>query len=185
MKLRKASSETDASSTACAALILRNGQLVREDKCFCTKDKQWKPARARFESQTLELVHWHPICCQQLGMILNAEALEIIAYLKTAPNKFVSILEISRRAGGRRRFEESPNWAKNLVSPLVEAGLLEVNARGHYRAIVAAESENKPKEQSASATPPSRKLRATVVGDDYFPSSLATIVGGDYFPSSD
>ena len=118
-------------------------------------------------------------------MILNAEALEIIAYLKTAPNKFVSMQEISRRAGGRRRFEESPNWAKNQMTPLVEAGVLEVNARGHYRVKPTAESENQTKKPDAPVARAERKLRATVVGDDYFPSGQAVIVGGDYFPSSD
>ena len=119
-------------------------------------------------------------------MILNAEALEIIAYLKTAPNKFVSLLEISRRAGGRRRFEESPDWAKNLLTPMVEAGVLEVNSRGHYRHFSSEKAENMT--QSAPAMPPlqTKKLKAKVVGDDYFPSSYGPkIVGGDYFPESD
>jgi hypothetical protein len=119
-------------------------------------------------------------------MILNAEALEIIAYLKTAPNKFVSMLEISRRAGGRRRFEESPNWARNLMASLVEAGLLQVNARGHYRCVVNDQPENKPHLPPAPASRPSRKLRAAIVGDDYFPSNEGPmIVGGDYFPASE
>ena len=115
-------------------------------------------------------------------MIQSAEALEIIAYLKTAPNKFVSILEISRRAAGRRRFEEAPNWAKNLISPLVEAGILEVNSRGHYRLPLKERAESKP--QAAPA--PSflyPEPRARVVGDNYFSESDAPrIVGGDYFP---
>src|ERR1041385_8667253 len=104
-------------------------------------------------------------------MILNAEALDIIAYLKTAPNKFVSLPEISRRAGGRRRFEESPDWAKNVMTSLVEAGFLEVNARGHYRHLSTEQAETKA--QSAPAMPPlsTKKLKATVVGDDYFPAS--------------
>jgi len=119
-------------------------------------------------------------------MILNADALEIIAYLKTAPNKFFSMLEISRRAGGRRRFEESPNWAKNLMTPLVEAGLLQVNARGYYRSVTDAQPENKPQAPVASTPRPQRKLRATIVGDDYFPSNQGPmIVGGDYFPESE
>ncbi len=119
-------------------------------------------------------------------MILNAEALEIIAYLKTAPNKFVSMLEISRRAGGRRRFEESPNWARNLMASLVEGGLLEVNARGHYRCRGAEPVESKPQLAPYPAAQPQRKMRAKIVGGDYFPElPFSRIVGGDYFPSTE
>ena len=117
-------------------------------------------------------------------MILSAEALDILSFLKTAPGKFVSMLEISRRAGGRRRFEESPAWAKNLMSPMMSEGLIEVNSRGHYRL--------KGTEQTPSqvpATKPSQipwKPKAKIVGDDYFPTSdLPKIVAGDYFPTSD
>jgi hypothetical protein len=119
-------------------------------------------------------------------MILSAEALDIIAYLKTAPNKFVSILEISRRAGGRRRFEESPNWAKDLMAHLIEAGLLEVNARGHYRAQTDTESETKPQAPATSTLRSIFTPGPKVVGDDYFPAGeQPRIVGGDYFPVTD
>jgi len=115
-------------------------------------------------------------------MILSAEALEIIAYLKTAPNKFVSLPEISRRAGGRRRFEEAPAWAKNLMPPLLEAHLIEVNARGHFRLVETAPSRTPAK---PAPTAP-RKSMAKVVGDNYFPpTDWPRIVGGDYFPETD
>jgi len=113
-------------------------------------------------------------------MTLNAEALDIIAYLKTAPDKFVSLPEISRRAGGRRRFEEFPDWAKNLMAPLLEAGLIQVNARGHYR-IPGSERLQAPAAKPAPY--PSRKSKAKVIGDDYFPAiDPPRIVAGDYFP---
>src|SRR5690348_8093234 len=112
-------------------------------------------------------------------MIENADALEIIAYLKTAPNKFVSMLEISRRASGRRRFEESPNWAKNLMLPLVEAGLIEMNARGHYRCRMKAEPESKPQAAPSASFQANVKQRGRVVGDNYYAASDAPrIVGG-------
>jgi hypothetical protein len=112
-------------------------------------------------------------------MILSAEALDIIAYLKTAPGKFISLREISLKAGGRRLFEESPGWARNLMQPLLEAGLIEVNERGHYR-VPASEP---PPEPTQSAPRPPRTRSARIVGDDYFPAKeLKRIVGGDYFP---
>jgi hypothetical protein len=119
-------------------------------------------------------------------MILNAEMLDIIAYLKTAPNKFVSLQEISRRAGGRRRFEESPTWARNLMAPLLEAGLIEVNPRGHYRCLGSTPSETKPQGQATPASHAPRKPKARIVDGDYFPENQGpTIVGGDYFPATD
>ena len=117
-----------------------------------------------------------------IRMMLNAEALEIIAYLKTAHGKFVSMREISLKAGGRRRFEESPDWARSLMQPLLEAGHIQVNARGHYR-IAGSEP---PKAQAPTRTNCGHTYdpaAAKVVGDDYFPSKkLQPIVGGDYFP---
>ena len=115
-------------------------------------------------------------------MILSAEALEIIAYLKTARGKFVSMPEISRRAGGRRRFEESAGWAKNLMSLLLDAGLIQVNARGHYRVRTNAQ----PHAPAKPAAPSRQKFQGKIVGDDYFPTSnTPRIVEGDYFPTSD
>jgi len=99
-------------------------------------------------------------------MILNAEALEVLSYLKTCPGQFVAMGSISRRAGGRRRFEATPNWAKGLMGPLVEAGLLEMNERGHYR-LKGTEAAVPGQPQAPRAT---QKVRGKVVGDDYFPA---------------
>ena len=113
--------------------------------------------------------------------MLNAEALEIIGYLKTVTGKFVSMREISLKAGGRRRYEESPDWARNLMQPLLEAGHIQVNARGHYR-VPASEPSNV--QASTSPSRPYDPVAAKVVGDDYFPSKqIRPIVGGDYFPT--
>ena len=119
-------------------------------------------------------------------MILSAEASEIIAYLKTANGKFVNLAEISRRAGGKRRFEDTPDWAKNLMSPLVDAGLLEVNSRGHYRVPVNRQDKAQPQAAAKPTPPPPPKQRGKVLGDNYFPTSEESqIVAGDYFPTSD
>jgi len=115
-------------------------------------------------------------------MTLSAEALDVIAYLNTAPGKFVSMQEISRRAGGRRRYEESPGWARNLMAPLVEAGLIQVNPRGHYRVPTNGQPQSVAKQASRSQ----RQSKTGIVGDDYFPTKVVRqIVGGDYFPVSD
>ena len=123
----------------------------------------------------------------QHRMILSAEALDIMAYLKTAPGKFVSMSEISRRAGGRRKFEQSPGWAKNIIPPLMEAGLIQVNARGHFRVTESAKTKPSAAAQPAQPAPsPHRHPRGKILGDKYFPAGeMPRIVGGDYFPDMD
>ncbi len=58
---------------------------------------------------------------------------EICRYLKSSPDKFVSGREIARRAGGKWRFREDPNWAMPVLLGLVEQNILEADASGSYR----------------------------------------------------
>ena len=64
---------------------------------------------------------------------MNADEREICLYLKGWPGQFVSMAEIARRAGGKRRFRDDPNWAVPTLSRLLEKGILESDATGHYR----------------------------------------------------
>ena len=119
-------------------------------------------------------------------MTLSAEALDILAYLETDSGRFFSLPEISRRAGGRRLFEETPGWARRLLPQLVEEGLVEINPRGHYRRLASTQPGTQTKAQAKSTPTPPAKRRAKIVHDDYFPSGeVQGIVGGDYFPNSD
>jgi len=85
-------------------------------------------------------------------MILSSDELDILGYLKSWNGKFVTLIEICRSASGRQRFRETPQWARPLMTRLVDMKLAEVNERGHYRAVVEEEA------------------KAAVVGDDYFPA---------------
>ena len=115
-------------------------------------------------------------------MTLSSEALDILAYLNAVSGKFVSMRELSLKAGGRRRYEESPGWARNLMQPLLEAGLIQVNERGQYRVPVSEE----PQAPTKTSPRPRRDCRAKIIGDDYFPSKVQPrIVGGDYFPTTE
>jgi hypothetical protein len=110
-------------------------------------------------------------------MILSADELQVLEYLKTWSEKYVTMTEICRRAGGRRKYEESSTWATGLMTRLVEANLIEVDDRGHYRFIVK-ESACLPTARDAQPLTDS-----TVVDDNYFPSQAQ--VGEDYFPAAD
>jgi hypothetical protein len=58
---------------------------------------------------------------------------EIFYYLKTWGEEFVSTKEIARRAGGKRKFYEDPEWAKPLLMRMQERGVLESDSSGRYR----------------------------------------------------
>jgi len=110
-------------------------------------------------------------------MILSSEELQILAYLKSWNGTSISIMEICRSAGGRKKFKETPHWAKSLMSRLVEAKLVIVNDRGHY----CVHPETVPAANSVSAAP---VIEGQAVGEDYFPvkEEQPALVGEDYFP---
>ena len=64
---------------------------------------------------------------------MDADERDICLYLKSWPGQFVSAREISRRAGGKRRFQVEPNWASAALSRLQERALVESDSTGHYR----------------------------------------------------
>ncbi|MDB6017285.1 MAG: hypothetical protein JWR19_1774 [Pedosphaera sp.] len=89
-------------------------------------------------------------------MILSSDELQILDYLKSWNGKFVSMVEICRRAGGRQKFKETPHWGKALMARLIESELAEVNERGHYRI--------KPEGEISLA-----EATGVVIDENYFP----------------
>ncbi len=117
-------------------------------------------------------------------MTLSPEAQDVLNYLKAFAGRCVALMEISRQAGGRQRFKVNPNWAKALVGPLLDAGLLEMNERGHYRLRNKDGGQKTPPSVRTSAPRPGKKIQGKVVGDDYFPTVKGSgIVGDNYFPT--
>lgn len=64
---------------------------------------------------------------------MDADERDICIYLKSWPKQFISGREINRRAGGKRRYRENPNWAAPALTRLVEKGIVESDSTGHYR----------------------------------------------------
>jgi hypothetical protein len=64
---------------------------------------------------------------------MDEDEREICAYLKTWAGQFVSGREIARRAGGKWRFQDNPNWATPILLRLVERDILESDSLGCYR----------------------------------------------------
>ena len=75
---------------------------------------------------------------------MDADERDICNYLKSWPGQFVSGREIARRASGKFRFRQDPDWASAAIGRLVEKNIIESDSTGHYRLIRKALKE-KPK----------------------------------------
>jgi len=64
---------------------------------------------------------------------MDADERDICIYLKPWRGQLVSGIEISKRAGGKRRFIQNPNWAVPALARLVERGVLETDDSNHFR----------------------------------------------------
>ena len=77
---------------------------------------------------------------------MDADEREIYQFLKSWGGQFVAAREICRRAGGKRRSQEEPEWAKPVLLRMVGRGVLESNATGHFR-IKRFSKKNRDKQQ--------------------------------------
>jgi len=66
-------------------------------------------------------------------LAMDSAEKEICNYLKAYRGQFVSPKEIARRAGGKWRFRENPNWASQVLLRLLEKNILECDPSGYYR----------------------------------------------------
>jgi CheY-like chemotaxis protein len=64
---------------------------------------------------------------------LDADERDICIYLESCPGPPLSGTDIAKRAGGKRRYQENPNWAVKPLLRLLETGLIETDSNGHYR----------------------------------------------------
>jgi hypothetical protein len=116
-------------------------------------------------------------------MILSSDELEILEYLKSWRGEPVSMVAICRCASNRTKFKEDPNWAKPLMSRLVEKRLVYVDDRGHYRYVAENEPKKKEKKSHKVHAPVVPAIEGEVVDVDYFPQAEEPApVGDDYFP---
>ena len=72
------------------------------------------------------------------------EEREICTYLKSMPGQFVSARDIARRAGGKWRYRENPQWAEPVLVQLMDKKVIESDSTHHYRLIIR-EDKKKPK----------------------------------------
>jgi len=65
--------------------------------------------------------------------MMDADEKEIYRYLRADSGQFVPATSIGRRAGGKHKHRESPDWAKPVLLRMVERGILETDSAGAYR----------------------------------------------------
>ena len=64
---------------------------------------------------------------------MDSEEREICTYLKAFAGQWVSAREISRRAGGKHKYREDPNWTAQPLARLLDKTLVESDSSGHFK----------------------------------------------------
>jgi hypothetical protein len=64
---------------------------------------------------------------------MDSDEKEIYHFLKTWGSEYVSVKEIARRASGKKKFYENPEWAKPILMHMQERGVVESDTLGRYR----------------------------------------------------
>ncbi len=79
------------------------------------------------------------------GCNMDPDEKDICEFLKSWQGQFVAVKEICRRAGGKWRFKDDPNWAVPVLQRLLEMKLVESDTTGHFRLIPEEKKRDKKK----------------------------------------
>lgn len=74
---------------------------------------------------------------------MDADEREICDFLKSFRHEYIGAKEIAKRAGGKWRFREDPNWALPVLTRLVEKKFVETDGYGHFRLSMKEKKEKK------------------------------------------
>jgi hypothetical protein len=64
---------------------------------------------------------------------MDTDEREIFQFLKGWGADFTNAAEVSRRAGGKKKFHTDPNWAKPILLRMEERHILESDSQGRFR----------------------------------------------------
>lgn len=64
---------------------------------------------------------------------MDADERDIFQFLKSRGEGFTNAREVARRAAGRKRFTDDPEWAKQVLLRMEERSILESDMLGRYR----------------------------------------------------
>lgn len=65
--------------------------------------------------------------------MVSAEQQQVLNFIRTSPTASFSAMEVARKAGTRRQFEEDPRWAVQCLRYLLDMKLIERDEQGKYR----------------------------------------------------
>jgi hypothetical protein len=80
-----------------------------------------------------------------MRLSLSYEENMIVSFLKAYPRMAFSGIEIAKKAGGRKLFDENPRWAAQLLPKLREADILDVDSDGKYHFVTDEERAEREK----------------------------------------
>jgi hypothetical protein len=106
---------------------------------------------------------------------MQQEEREICLYLRSMPGQFVSARDIARRAGGKWRYRENPQWAELVLVRLLEKKIIETDATHHYRLIIKEEKKKAKKwvsPQMKRLLENSGKDFTHIISDDQLPADF-------------
>ena len=83
---------------------------------------------------------------------MSTDEHEILEFLKTTKD-FLSVREVSRRVGGKRRCEKEPTWAKPFLVRLANTGHIQMDEMGHFRYPPPEEDKEKKKKKKLHVAP--------------------------------
>jgi hypothetical protein len=76
---------------------------------------------------------------------MDADEKEIVQFLKSWPDQFVSTKEICRRAGGKWRYRDDEKWAIPIIQRMLEKAIIESDTTGHVRLVPEQHKKGKKK----------------------------------------
>jgi hypothetical protein len=66
-------------------------------------------------------------------MSASYEERQVLDFFEKNPDASYSAVEVCRKAGTKRQFQENPRWAIPILVRLREQGAIEDDGAGHYR----------------------------------------------------
>jgi hypothetical protein len=65
--------------------------------------------------------------------MMDADERDIFHYLHKERGVFISASALSRHAGGKHKFRDAPDWARQALLRMAARGILEADPNGDYR----------------------------------------------------
>jgi hypothetical protein len=65
--------------------------------------------------------------------MMDTDEIQIFEFLKKFPNRPMSVRELSRRVGGKKRLTEDPDWIRPVLRRMLMEEIIEADGYGQYQ----------------------------------------------------